>query len=81
MTRFFCRLALALLAEWFCWRIATPAMRYRWALARLRRGLTRSLRTAAPKMERFYISLEGMARGFSLFSAALEETSRGTNDK
>lgn len=54
MIRFFVRLAIAALADWFMWQISTPEMRFERKTRKHRRALLAAIDAAAPVVEEFY---------------------------
>lgn len=76
MTVFFYRLALAYLAEWFCYRIATPAMRFRWAKERVERNIARSMQDASSVMVQFTANVYGVIESFTELRTQFEEWDR-----
>ena len=78
MLRFLCRLILAMLAERFIYRIATPEMRFRWAKVRMVRRMARALEAAVEPMRELTRAAESAAEGCAgvLDSLESQEPSR-----
>jgi hypothetical protein len=73
MIRFFLKTALALLAEWFCYKIATPEMRIQWAKDRLGRRIGRNLLALVPVSATFHVQVMDLGEDLERFAKTLEE--------
>ncbi len=79
--KFLYRLALALLAEWFCDRISTPEMRYRAARLRMVRRIARAMKGAIPVVNQLNERVTRMAKSMRELLESFEEASRPSGER
>lgn len=68
MIRFFVRLAMAALADWFTWQISTPEMRFWRVTRKYRRQITNVIKASTPVAQELHGLLYGVSEAFGEFT-------------